>query len=500
MNTRTPVIFPFLLFPFLLVADEFVSYEDFGAVGDGVHDDLPAIVQAHNYANTHGLLVRTRPDATYHLGGRDLTATITTDTDWNTSRFTIDDRDVENNKQVLFEVVSRLPSTTLPIESLRRDQERLVLDLDQDYWVEVTSDRVMRFIRLGPNQNNGMPQRDCFILRQDGSIESPIDWNYDHISEVRAKPIDKTTLTIKGGVFTTIANNMVQAKGYNYWERNIRITRSNTVIIGLTHYVFGETSVGHPYRGFLSIEDCANVTLRDCFVSGHKYFETIGSAGVPVPMGTYDLNANSVVNLSLIRVRMNHILDETRWGVTGTNFCKNILLEDCELSRMDAHMGVSGTYIIRGTTLGWMGLNAIGRGLLLIEDSTIHGRSLISFRHDYGATWEGDVEIRNSRWLPPDRGERALVLFDGRNDGQHDFGYPCFMPRNIKIDGLYIDDSLRRGPLYFFQGPGSLDPSKTPFPFILTEKVEVKNLSTASGERPEISSNSYLVDSIVLID
>jgi hypothetical protein len=71
--------------------DRPVSYEAFGAVGDGVTDDLPAIVEAHAFANAHGLPVQTKPGATYHLGRRALTAMIATDTDWGTARFIIDD-------------------------------------------------------------------------------------------------------------------------------------------------------------------------------------------------------------------------------------------------------------------------------------------------------------------------------------------------------------------------------------------------------------------------
>ena len=56
--------------------DTYVSYEAFGAVGDGVADDLPAICATHEHANAHDLSVRSRPDATYHLGSRALTAKI----------------------------------------------------------------------------------------------------------------------------------------------------------------------------------------------------------------------------------------------------------------------------------------------------------------------------------------------------------------------------------------------------------------------------------------
>ena len=41
--------------------DRPVSYEAFGAVGDGVADDLAAVVEAHAFANAHGLPVKTRP-------------------------------------------------------------------------------------------------------------------------------------------------------------------------------------------------------------------------------------------------------------------------------------------------------------------------------------------------------------------------------------------------------------------------------------------------------
>ncbi|HRZ57263.1 MAG TPA: hypothetical protein P5525_17595, partial [Candidatus Paceibacterota bacterium] len=78
--------------------DRPVSYEAFGAVGDGVADDLPAIVEAHAFANAHGLAVQAKPGATYHLGRRALTAVIATDIDWGTARFIIDDTEVENHR------------------------------------------------------------------------------------------------------------------------------------------------------------------------------------------------------------------------------------------------------------------------------------------------------------------------------------------------------------------------------------------------------------------
>jgi hypothetical protein len=482
-----------------------VSYEAFGAVGDGVADDLPAICKAHEYANAHNLPVRSKPNATYHLGRQALTAVIATDTDWSTSRFIIDDTDVENHRKALFEVRSLLEPVELKIERLRRDQAQVDLRPETDCWVRVESDAKRVYIRRGLNRNNGTAMRDCFIVRRDGTVEGAIDWDYDTITRIEARPIDEKPLLIKGGVFTTFANRMKQEKGYNYWSRNIVITRSNTEVDGLTHYVVGETAVGHPYSGFLSISRCANVTLRNCFVSGHKTYSTIGAAGKPVNMGSYDLSANQVINLRLIGVRMNHILDSTRWGVIGTNYCKNILLEDCVLSRMDAHQGVSGTYTIRRCELGYAGLNAIGRGTLLVEDSTLYGGAFISLRSDYGSTWEGDVVIRNCRWVPSGGRTCWPHLIRASNDGTHDFGYPCFMPREIRIDGLFVDDSNHPEEyegMYLFSDPDGAAKSDQarPFPYRLTEKVIIRGLKTASGKKPLLSPDPEMAKSTTVIE
>ncbi len=486
-----------------------VSYEDFGASGDGVSDDLPAICRAHEHANSHGLSVRSKPGATYHLGAQALTAKIATDTDWNTSRFTIDDTQVADHTLPLFEVCSLLAPEELRIQRLERDQKQLPVRPAQDCFVRVECDQRRIYIRRGLNQNSGVPQQDAFLLRCDGTVEGDIDWDYPCVTSIEARPIDDKPLVLHGGIFTTLANRMRQDVGYNYWSRNIVVSRSNTEIDGITHYVAGETAYGHPYRGFLSVRHCANAELRNCFVSGHKTYTTIGAAGKPVSMGSYDINANSVVNLRLFNCTMHHINDRTRWGVIASNFCKNILLQNCVLSRMDTHMGVSGAYEIRGCTIGYIGINAIGRGLLTVADSAIFGDGLLKFRHDYGATWDGRVIIRNCRWQP-DAGEsckRQIYLIDAVNDGMHDFGYPCSMPGEVVVDGLEVDD--QRHPedyqgMFFFRDPDALagaaavgiPPAARPFPYAFCRRLDVRNLRLASGREPRLSPNPGLSQSL----
>ena len=470
----------------------FVNYEDFGAVGDGETDDMKAICAAHAFANIHRLPVKTKPDATYYIGSKALTAVIETDVDWGTTRFTIDDTAVDNNKLPCFHVKSEHKSYELKIQSLTRDQKQLDITVDEKSYVVVTNDSVMKYIRFGFNQNNGTSQTDCFILNKDGSIASPIDWDYDEITKAEAWPIETTVLKISGGIFTTIANR--GESKYDYYSRGLDINRSNTVIDGVIHYIAGEVGHGSPYRGFLNAMHCAYVTIQNCFVSGHKIYTTIGSAGEPVSMGSYDLHANNVIEFKLLNCRMNNITDRTRWGVFASNFCKNIYVENCSISRLDAHMGVSGTFTLKDSFIGWQGVKAIGRGLLTIDNVVSYGDSLVEFRSDYGSTWEGDVIIRDSKWIPSDGRLSTPELLSMENNGMHDFGYTCYMPQSVEIINLYVDDSNvpeHYEGLYMFSDPLDRQSNEVirPYPYISCNKLIYRNITTVSGKTPKLCRN-----------
>lgn len=484
-----------------------VQYEDFGAIGDGVTDDMEAICSAHQYANSHDLPVKTKPDAEYYIGPKALTAIIETDTDWSTTRFIIDDSAVENYKTPCFLVRSTLQPFSMPIQKLTRDQKHLDLYPDKDCYVKVTDSNEKKYIRFGLNQNNGSPQTDCFILEKDSSISSPINWNYEQITEAVACPMDEKILSIRGGIFTTIANRTESV--YHYYNRGIEITRSNTVLDGITHYITGEGKQGSPYRGFLSVIDCANVTIQNSFFTGHKIYKTIGAAKLPVMMGSYDLNATRVVHFTLRNCRMNHINDRTRWGVLGSNFCKNIIVEDCILSRLDAHMGVSGSYTVRSCQLGWQGLNAIGRGVLTMENVTQYGASLVNLRTDYGSTWEGSVKITDCKWVLTDHGQESSNMIGMYNNGMHYFGYTCYMPETIEINNLTIDDSAlsqKSHEIYLFADPCSGDDKKDlpslenrPYPYVICKKVLCKNITVLSKRPIRISKNEELFRNVEII-
>jgi hypothetical protein len=480
-------------------ANGFVRYSDFGARGDGKTDDIDAIAATHAFANEQDLPVKADEGFVYYIGGKNRTAVIRTDTDFGTAAFIIDDTGVENRNTQIFLVNSGLKSfKPKGISSLKRNQKKIDISFPGTCLVTVTNSNVKRYIRFGANQNNGSSQTDIFIVDKNSRVDmnAPIIWDFDQITDITALPIDETTLTISGGRFTTIANS-AESK-YTYYSRGIAIRRSNVIVTGLEHRITGEGDHGAPYGGFINVGDCAYVTVRNTILTGHKVYVTIGSAGVSVSMGTYDLSINRALNVSFVNCsQTNDINDGRYWGILGSNYCKNLVYDNCTLSRFDAHMGVANA-TIRNSTLGHQGINAIGCGTFTVENSTIYGRSLINLRSDYGSTWQGELLIRNCKFVPAGGKTVSASLIGGSNTGQHDFGYTCYMPEKIIIENLQIDDSNHpadyKGPAIFanFNSKMTDDSYVEKFPYVRTREVILRKITIASGKSLRISENQYM--------
>ncbi|NIJ55464.1 hypothetical protein [Dyadobacter arcticus] len=480
-------------------AAEFARYSDFGAKGDGKTNDIDAIAATHAFANLNNLLVKADDGATYYIGGKDRTVIVQTDTDFGKAAFIIDDTEVQNRNASVFTISSGLkPFKLEKIASLKRNQEKIDASLPGPCLITVTNSNVKQYIRFGLNQNNGSSQTDIFVVDKNGNVDknAPIIWDFDQITDITALPIDEKPLKISGGRFTTIANK-AESK-YTYYSRNIAIRRSNVLVEGLEHRITGEEDHGAPYGGFINIGDCSYVTIKNTILTGHRTYTTIGAADKPVTMGTYDLSANRALNVSFIHcTQTNDINDNKYWGILGSNFCKNLLYDHCTLSRFDAHQGVANA-TIRNSTLGHMGINAIGSGKLLVENSWIRGKTIINLRSDYGSTWQGEVVIRNCVFVPADGKPISAALIGGSNSGQHDFGYTCYMPEKITIENLRIDDSQHpenyQGPAIFANfNPEMKDESYNEnFPYVKTKDVILSNITTASGKAVRVSDNAFM--------
>lgn len=472
---------------------DYVTYEDFGAVGDGKADDMDAIVKTHEYANAKGLSVFADETATYYIGGGNKTAYIKTNTDWSTARFIIDDTDVENRSAWIFNIAPSQSSKNITdkvASSLKIDATNIGTTLDEKSLVVLTDSNVKRYIRKGLNQNSGSNQTDVILVDENGNIDAdtPLIWDFDAITNAVAYPVDAETLTVKGGFFTTIANNAPSE--YNYYTRGIQVRRSNTVIDGIYHDIINEGKTGAPYSAFVSLSTCADVTVKNGTFTGHKKYATIGSAGSSVQMGTYDLGAATSVNAQFVNCKQtNSITDSDYWGIAGTNYCKNLVYDGCALSRFDAHQGVLNA-TVKNSVLGHHGIKLIGSGTALIENTTVLAASFVDLREDYGSTWNGDLIIRNCKFYPT---EVSLKIINAVNSEDHDFGYTCYLPQRIEIDGFYVH---RIGTSYLFNMVNSkhlYDGYNAEYPVVPPQEIIVKNYSSMlESDGLEVSLNKAI--------
>ncbi len=461
----------------------FVSYEDFGALGDGANDDLPAIAKAHEYANEKGLPVRAKDGATYYLGGKKLWAVIKTSTNFGKARFVIDDRVLEDKTAPIFRVESNYPTYNAEISSLKAGQTRIDFPHEGRTFVRIANSENKIFIRYGENANNGVDRAECFVVDNEGNIENMITWDYPTVTRVTAKCIDDEPIVIEGGTFTTIANQWERV--YAYHNRGFVVTRSNVTIQNVQHFIEGEGEDGAPYASFFGLTECVDVTIQDCLLTPHKTYKTKDSNETYVNrMGTYELGFNYSIRPKLIRVTQSRdITDTAYWGLIGTNFCKEIYIESCEMSRFDAHMGVTGT-IIKNSKIGHQNLSIIGFGDFYIENSYIIGYAFVALRGDYGSLWDGTITIKNCVWQPT---KNDLTVIYASNRGEHNFGYVSKMPENIYIDGLKIldegyDEDM---PLYILPiYDGDYRPGK-PYAYVTPKKLVAKNITTVCGRKPQ---------------
>ena len=466
-----------------------VFYSDFDVVtGDSVCC-FDGLIAAHNYANEKGYKVFADYGAKYYVASTGKTVTIKTDVEWGNAEIIIDDSGVTPDKRGnwIFSIpgsYSTYKIDNLPL--LKRDMTNIGIKLPQTSIITAYDSNTTHYIRYGGNADNGQTMVDNIVVDKDGNIDpdAPVMWDFTAMTSVVVRPIDEETLTVSGGIVTTIANKAPSE--YTYYARGIAVSRSNTVIDGVTHLITGEGGTGAPYNGFVSINNCAYVTVRNCVFTGHKTYQSPTTA-----MGSYDIGMGNSISVSFINCsQANDINDSRYWGVSGTNYCKNFVYDGCVLSRFDAHKGVANG-AIKNSVIGHAGASIIGYGTFLIENSTFMTTKMINLRSDYGSSWEGDIIIRNSTLSPASSSANAYV-FGGSNKSNHNFGYVCYMPKNVIIDGLIADTT---GSVYVFADLNSDCKSENyvqQYPYVVTEKVSVKNYTGSSKAELQLSPNKYL--------
>lgn len=111
---------------------------------------------------------------------------------------------------------------------------------------------------------------------------------------------------------------------------------------------------------------------------------------------------------------------------------------------------------VKDSTMGWLGILAVGYGTMHVENVKSYASNFITLRRDYGSAWYGDIEIINCTWDIGTNYRPRLIFaqymyncqygFDTIDSGTKysdgkPFLYYSQLPTNVTISGLTIDAS-----------------------------------------------------------
>lgn len=361
---------------------KFVTYEEFGAVGDGKTNDFAAIYRAHEYANENGLPVKACDTATYYIcepliDGEVKSVSIKTDVDWGKANFIIDDTTIKVGEDtnawrstVIFQVLPDEPKYKIEDREILEKIEKAGLgpgstkvDIKLDYPAMIVpySSGHLVFRRLGYGGWRGSPKHELIVIDKDGNIseETPLMFDYDVIDYIEVIRLDVKPITVSGGIFTTLANreNILRQKADGsyyyiggYINRGIRVNRSYTTVKGVQHYIEGALSMSEqvneegvvvcvcsPYQGFYLASYGDHITFEDCVMTGRRcYNRPVGGA-----TGTYGLSGDCVNKIVFKGCRQSNF-----WVTVDENHDIHPATEDTP----GAVTGMSG-HKINGTSL-----------------------------------------------------------------------------------------------------------------------------------------------------
>lgn len=402
-----------------------VSYADFGARMDGVHDDTEAVMACHAYANEHGCPVIQHSGTVYmetamhRLNGERHNVEIKTDVDWTGTTFLIkppieEERIVfavspdeeKDDVDLSAEQIDQLHDTWLNIPFLRNYPNEIVTFLIEkeypnivigmrDGWQESSYPDPSYYSETVTTDRNGALMDGHLFL--DISSRMPRDENdtvIGHLTMRRRSTMDKP-ITIRGGTFKLDHDHRFANPYYLY------ISRSNVTVEGLkcdaaTRHEIYQTQ----YRGELIRADYAyNLCFRDCVMENFGTFFPWENR--------YSENVSYVlVCTHCSNILIDHCQFLRGWGPIQTSWCKRLTVRDSVMGRVDNHYGCRD-YLIQGCTMVTSHSNinvGYGDGFLTVRDTkfiktrdydTMMNSRLVYCREDYCSIFQGNITLEN---------------------------------------------------------------------------------------------------------
>ena len=171
----------------------------------------------------------------------------------------------------------------------------------------------------------------------------------------------------------------------------------------------------------------------------------------------------------------------------SSNFCRNIVMDNCYLDRFDAHQGLHNAKITN-STLGF-GILVIGGGELYIENVyRITEGAFVLLRTDYNSVFDGDLIIKNCRMGPT-----ITSVISGTWRSFYN-GLPNYMFRSVTIDGLTVESSSKEIYVYNVSSAAKNSVNDSVNPLFLPDKIKVSGVVKADGSSVNVKASNKSTD------
>lgn len=431
--------------------EKYITYEDVRENLNNENDDYKVMKKTHEIANQNGYKVKATSDI-YHIYRIDSIQPIyiQTDTNWNGAKIIIHDEDItqasstksypiiqiaSNERNIIIENQEILKNIHINKQTIKIEQ----LSGYGNCMCMIYNDKKKQYIRSEYNQNEGSDQLDIFRIDNEGNVLNEIEWDFDNISKIVLIPIPKEEIIIENGEFQTNLPTKKSVEFFGYISRNIICKRSNTIIRNITHTLDDDEKIGEPYYGFIRIDTATQVSIKDCQLVSHRYDNA----------SSYDLIIERATNIMLDNVVSEDIENPEKWGITGTNYTKDVIYKNCILNRIDAHCGVHNLKV-QDCIIGIKGITIVGSGKLeIINSKRLKGKCFIDLRADYGSTWNGNIIIKDCTYETESIASLFYLKVWKDNGERHEYGYETVLP-DVYIDNLLINNEDSENKIYMF--------------------------------------------------
>lgn len=419
----------------------YVTYEMFGALGDGVTDDFDSIKKCHDYANANKVAIKCQSHKKYRVIIKDEYIDIKTSVNFNNSTIIIDDtvRDHSTREYPLFRIAGNTITDYQALRGVNITKKTMnipILADNRDKIIVLNDSSKLIYKRKGVLADNGQSTKECIIVDGNGNLRNHTIFEYD-VTGYDAFEYNKEKLIICNGHFVHMNNGNGSVSEY-YRSGFYIVGASNIEFNSITHEVIEANTTSYPQLGFIYIFRSADIVLKDCNFDAYK---TYTSTDTGASLGSYAIRIDVSNNVTLENVVCSGFNDPSSWGVQTSNFMHFLTFKNCVLNRIDAHEGFFDV-TIRDTKIGYWGVNAIGGGYLTLDNCDIYSQNhIVNLRKDYGSDFDGKVILNNCTWHPTTEPTNMISLVKCANDHTWDTGKICYFP-NIEVNNLTLDSTV----------------------------------------------------------